>query len=127
MKLIIAGNREMRLSVQAIVDTLDILDLADNITEIVSAPHLIGPSWSAEEYSVENLDKNATMFPGEWNLGVEALDIISMEMADYADAAIIFSFGSDEPEIISLKKYLSDLEKPIHEVRFIKHESIASK
>jgi hypothetical protein len=127
MKLIIAGNREMRLSVQTIVDTLDILDLAGSLTEIVSAPHLIGPAWSAEEYSVENLDKNATMFPGEWNLGIEALDVISMEMADYADAAVIFSFGSDEPEITALKKYLSDLEKPIHEIKFNKYESSTSK
>lgn len=127
MKLIIAGNREMRLSVQTIVDTLDILDLAPQITEIVSAPHLIGPAWSAEEYSVENLDKNATMFPGEWNLGIEALDVISMEMADYADAAVIFSFGEEEPEIIALKKYLVDLEKPIHEVKFQKYASVTSK
>lgn len=117
----------MRLSVQTIVDTLDILDLTSKLTEIVSAPHLIGPAWAAEEYSVENLDKNAVMFPGEWNLGIEALDVISMEMADYADAAVIFSFGADEPEIIALKKHLSDLEKPIHEVKFNKYESSTSK
>ena len=127
MKLIIAGNREMRLSVQTIVDTLDILELAPKITEIVSAPHLIGPSWAAEEYSVENLDKNATSFPGEWNLGIEALDVISMEMADYADAAVIFSFGEEEPEIVALKKYLVDLEKPIHEVKFQKYARSTSK
>ncbi len=122
MRLIIAGNRDMRLNVNTIIDTLEILELTHKVKEIISASHLIGVAWAAEEYSVEVLNKNAKTFPGEWHLGVKALDFISMEMAENADAAIFFTFDIEEPEIVSLRKHLNDFKKPIYEVKYIKHD-----
>ena len=121
MRLIIAGNRDMRLSVNTIIDTLEILELTHQVKEIISASHLIGVSWAAEEFSVEVLNKNARTFPGEWHLGVEALDFISMEMAENADAAVLFTFDVEEPEIISLRQHLNNFKKPIYEVKFMKN------
>lgn len=114
MKLIIAGTRTMRLSSQYIYDTLEVIGIRQEVKEIISGG-CSGVDWAGEEYSIEYLDKPATVFGADWSVGLKAGPERNKEMAERGDALLLIWDGRS-PGSASIKTEVLSLKKPIYEI-----------
>lgn len=91
MKLIIAGGRDYRCT-DADLCNLDAIRLADNVTEVVC-----GGATGADEYGRQWAIMNnipVKMFAPDWKAyGRAAGPIRNRQMAEYADAVVLFAGG----------------------------------
>jgi len=110
MKLIVAGGRDF---VPSAIDKEILKDLVKQygITEIVSGGAKGADSFG-EEYAIENKLK-VTKFPANWNkYGRGAGPIRNKEMADYADAVLLYpgGRGTSSMKALALQKGLQVFE-----------------
>ncbi len=119
VKVVIAGSRDIQ-DEQHVFDALDsVLKLfTDNglrITEVVSGGAR-GPDKLGEKWAIER-DIEVRVMPADWDrIGKRAGMVRNAQMADYADAAIIFWDGHSRgtANMISNMKMR---DKPCHVIR----------
>lgn len=115
MKLIIAGGRDINLEPHEILNAIADTDLVlAEITEIVSGG-ASGADKSGEVMaSIVGID--IKRFPAKWDeYGKIAGPIRNKQMADYADALLLFWDGKSRGSA-DMKKQMQDVDKPIYEV-----------
>tara|TARA_R110002096_G_scaffold338000_1_gene531284 strand:+ start:333 stop:683 length:351 start_codon:yes stop_codon:yes gene_type:complete len=115
MKLIIAGSRNFTDYQKLKTECSQFLQEHKNI-EIVSGGHYKGADRLGIQYAKEK-GFNLIKFPAEWNkLGKAAGPIRNKEMANYADALIVFWDGksSGTKNMIQLAKQKGIIIKIIH-------------
>lgn len=110
MKTIIAGSRTIQ-SYQVVLDAINSAPFKDQITEVFSGmatgPDIFGFRWAMEN------KKPVRQFLPDWKkLGKPAGIIRNVEMATYADAAIIVWDGSSTGTGHILK-YFKKLDPPV--------------
>jgi hypothetical protein len=121
MKLIIAGGRDITLSIDFIDKVLEKFNLFEELTEIISGG-ANGVDESARAYSEEMIrlcGDNAPIFSefgADWvSHGKAAGPIRNKEMANYGNALLLIWDGESKGSK-SMKKEMLDLDKPIYEV-----------
>ena len=111
MKVIIAGTRNLKISKQQILISLDNFIL--NPTEIVSGNS--GNVDIAGEIFALELGLKVTRFKANWELGKKAGPIRNKEMALYADVLLLIWDGKSKGSA-NMKKEMLSLNKPVYEV-----------
>ncbi len=117
MKLIIAGSRHLDLAACQVYDGLaTFLLLPENVKEVCCGecrgPDMIGKYW-AEENGIKVQE-----FPADWDRhGKAAGPIRNREMAEYADALILFWDGKSAGSS-NMKLEMQKRKKPVYEVIF---------
>jgi hypothetical protein len=101
MKVIIAGSRSLPITKDSFHQSIVTSDY--DIEEVVSGHSgvidLMGEEWA------EVHNSKLTLFPADWPaLGLKAGPIRNKQMADYADALIMFWDGKDLDGIDMMKK-----------------------
>lgn len=114
MKLIIAGSRHLRIEPAFIHLMLCHHGIADEVEEVVSGG-AEGVDWAGEEFSIDYLDKEATVFQADWLQGHAAGPARNKKMAEYADCLLILWDGRS-PGSANMKSEMLKLKKPIYEV-----------
>jgi hypothetical protein len=108
MKLIIAGSREISLSVDELDELMKKHFEVSEITEVVSGcakgMDTSGIQW-ANKYNIP-----IKKFVPDWSMGKAAGHIRNREMGDYADQAIVVYNGSNGSQ--GMIDYMQKLKKP---------------
>ena len=108
MKLIIAGSRDIIIS----VDELDtIIKTNFNLTEIKEV--VSGCAKGIDNLGIQWANKNkipVKRFPANWELGKGAGHIRNRQMGDYADQALVVYNGSKGSQ--GMIDYMKKLNKP---------------
>jgi len=100
MKTIIAGGRDYHLSD---TDVLKLDELADNISQVVSGAAR-GVDSCGELWARKN-NIPVKMFPADWKTyGKKAGYLRNKQMAEYADACILFTGGKGTQMMFDLAK-----------------------
>ena len=113
MKVIVAGSRDLIVTVDAIRAEADRTGWA--ITEVVSgaAPGVDRCGEDFARYYQHGLRK----FPADWKAhGKAAGSLRNKEMADYADAALVFCRDRPTPGSSNMAAWMLALEKPVRVV-----------
>ena len=112
MKLVIAGSRDLSVSVDFIAETLDKLKLFP--TEIVSGGAR-GIDSCAQRYAQDQRMMFA-LFEADWNKnGKAAGPIRNLSMALYGDALLLIWDGKSKGSA-NMKSNMVALKKPVYEV-----------
>jgi hypothetical protein len=114
MKLLIAGSRHIILEPDYIELTLSTFGIIHDVEEIVSGGNG-GVDWAGEEFCLEYLNDEATVFPADWTQGHLAGPARNKKMAEYADAMLIIWDGKS-PGSANMKSQMLAAKKPIYEV-----------
>lgn len=108
MKLIIAGSRDISLSVEELNELIEKNFEVSEITEIVSGcakgVDTSGIQW-AEKYKVK-----VSRFIPDWSIGKSAGHVRNRKMGDYTDQAIVIYNGSNGSQ--GMIDYMKLLKKP---------------
>lgn len=113
MRLIIAGGRNLRLNSSFIESALVNFCIKDDVKEIISGG-AEGVDWAGEEYSIDFLDKEATVLPADW-LHLGAGHERNKKMAEFGDALLIIWDGKTAGSA-NMKTEMLRLKKPIYEI-----------
>lgn len=112
MKLIIAGSRDINVTVGFINGAVEGLGLKP--TEVISGT-ATGIDTCGEDYAIF-YDIDIMEFPADWdNKGKAAGHIRNKEMADYADALLLIWDGESKGSA-NMKQNMLSLGKPIYEI-----------
>lgn len=115
MKLIIAGSRKFQFDIGTIQNFIDALIPMNIVVEEVVCGMARGADISGKNWAdFQNIP--VKKMPADWdNLGRGAGHIRNKQMAEYGDALLLIWDGQS-PGSTSMRKYMSDLNKPIYEV-----------
>jgi predicted Rossmann fold nucleotide-binding protein DprA/Smf involved in DNA uptake len=113
MRLIIAGGRNLRVNGAFIESALINFGLRDSVTEIISGG-AEGIDWAGEEFSLEFLDKEATVLPADW-MHLGAGHERNKKMAEYGEALLIIWDGKTAGSA-NMKTEIMRLKKPVYEI-----------
>lgn len=112
MKLIIAGSRDLEVTIGFIRGALDTLNIKP--TEIISGVAQ-GIDTCGENFALTE-DILISQFPADWNAhGKAAGHIRNKEMAHYADALLLIWDGESKGSA-NMKQNMLSLGKPIYEI-----------
>lgn len=116
MKLIIAGNRELKVQAKFIIRHLNDWGVGlGDVTEVVSGKAR-GVDTSGEEFARLH-DIPIKEFPAEWDTyGLSAGDLRNEQMGRYADRAILFFKRRPSRGTSNMLAWMACLGKPYHVV-----------
>lgn len=116
MKLIIAGSRDLELTLTQLDDILEELKVpTELVTEVVSGAAAgidsLGELWA--ECRPDPLP--IKRFEADWNgLGKAAGPVRNKQMAVYADAAVVIMKKGGSPGSKNMKDHMHRLKKPVY-------------
>ncbi len=113
MKLIIAGSRNLYMSIKNITACLDLHEIG-SVQEVIcggaSGPDRAGKAWALV------YDVTVNEFPAEWDThGKAAGPIRNRQMAEYGEALLLIWDGESRGSA-NMKKEMLKLNKPVYEV-----------
>lgn len=113
MRLVIAGGRDLTVSPAYIARVMDAFEIED-VEEVVSGA-AAGIDKDGEQWAEVRKTK-IKRFPADWkNKGKAAGPIRNKQMAEYADAVLLFWNGRS-PGSKNMKETMMGLRKPVYEV-----------
>ena len=120
MKLIIAGSRDLELTLTQLDDILEELKVpTEQVTEVVSGKargiDTLGELWA--ECRPDPLAIKE--FPADWDTHGKSAGVIrNKQMAIYADAAVIIMKRGGSPGSKNMKDHMHRLKKPVYTYEF---------
>lgn len=114
MKLIIAGSRDVRLTILEVGEILSDYGIKpSDVTEVVSGC-AAGMDMCGEEWARHH-NININYFPADWDLhGKGAGPIRNKQMALHADAAVIVMKKGGSPGSNNMRAHMNRMKKPCY-------------